>query len=174
MKDKLAHAINEQINKEYYSAFLYLAMSEWFSSQGLPGAANWTYLQYLEELSHAQNLYAYLQYRGVPVVLKQIDDPSGSWSSPLDVFEHVLRHEQLVTASINDLADLAQADKDHAAAIFLQWYVIEQVEEEASVQEIIDRLTWIQDSKNGLMRLDDRLAKRTFTPPVVPGLPGSE
>lgn len=171
MKKELTDAMSAQINKEYYSAFLYLAMSNWFNLKGLRGAANWTYVQYLEELAHAQNLFHYMQYRSENVAFKQIDDPSGNWDSALDVFRHVLKHEQFVTDSINNLATVALKVNDHAAYIFLQWYVSEQVEEEANANDIIARLELAGDNTNALLMIDDQLGARTFAAPVVPGIP---
>jgi len=140
MKLILSQAFSAQINKEYFSAFLYLAMSNYFANNGLKGAANWTYVQYQEELAHAQNLVHYLHARSESVTYAAIADPSGAWSSPLEVFEAVLEHEHLITESIGNLATLAMQSGDHAAYIFLQWYVTEQVEEEGNVQDLIDKL----------------------------------
>ena len=171
MKKELTDAMSAQINKEYFSAFLYLAMSNWLNQKGLRGAAKWTYVQYQEELAHAQNLYHYMQYRNESVAFSQIDDPSGNWNSPLDVFRHVLRHENLVTDSINSLATVAMKVNDHASYIFLQWYVSEQIEEEANASDIISRLELAGDNTNALLMIDDQLGARTFVAPVVPGIP---
>ena len=173
MHQELSKAMSDQINKEYFSAFLYLAMSDWFNEKGLSGAANWTYVQYQEELAHAQNLFHYMQFRDETVSFKAIADPSGSWQSPLDVFKHVLAHEKLVTDSINSLATTAMKANDHAAYIFLQWYVSEQVEEESSAKEIITRLELANGNTTALLMIDDQLGARAFTPPVVPGIPGA-
>jgi ferritin len=170
MNEKLSQAFSAQINKEYYSAFLYLAMSDYFANNGLKGAANWTYIQYQEELAHAQNLVHYLHARNETVRLAQIDDPSGTWSGPLTVFEAVLAHEKLVTASISDLATLAMQTGDHAAYIFLQWYVSEQVEEEGNANDIIDKLKLANGNPNALLMIDSQLQARTFVAPVVPGI----
>lgn len=174
MKQPLAQAFSEQINKEYYSAFLYLAMSDYFANNGLKGAANWTYVQYQEELAHAQNLVLYLHTRSESASFAAIADPSGSWSSPMEVFEAVLEHEQMVTESISNLATLAMQTNDHAAYIFLQWYVSEQVEEESNVNEIIDKLKLANGNPNALLMIDSELATRTFVAPIVPGItPGA-
>ena len=170
MNAKLSKAFSEQINKEYFSAFLYLAMSNWFTAKGLKGSANWTYVQYREELTHAQNLYHYLETRNMQASFKVIADPSGDWESPLAVFKKILEHEQYVTSLINDLATLAMKSNDHAAYIFLQWYVSEQVEEEGNANDIIARLELAGDNTNALLNIDDQLAARIFTPPVVPGI----
>ena len=170
MNVKLLQAFHEQINKEYYSAFLYLSMSNWLNEKGLPGAANWNYVQYQEELAHAENLFRYLQYRDESVALMPIDKPDDSWDSVLDLFKHVLAHEKIVTASINSLTTTAMQANDHAATIFLQWYVSEQVEEEATASDLIQKYTMAGDDPNGLLMLDAQLAARTFVAPTVPGV----
>ena len=170
MNAELSQAISDQINKEYYSAFLYLAMSNWCSDQGYKGAANWMYVQYLEELSHAQGFFQYMQTRSELVRFKAIDDPSGDWSNLLDIFKKTLAHEQFVTDSINNLATIAMKANDHAAYIFLQWYVTEQVEEEGNANDMIDRLTIAADNTNALLNIDDQLAARVFAAPVIPNL----
>jgi ferritin len=170
MKLILSQAFSAQINKEYFSAFLYLAMSNYFANNGLKGAANWTYVQYQEELAHAQNLVHYLHARSESVTYAAIADPSGAWSSPLEVFEAVLEHEHLITESIGNLATLAMQSGDHAAYIFLQWYVTEQVEEEGNVQDLIDKLKLANSNPNALLMIDSQLAARTFVAPVVPGV----
>lgn len=171
MNDKLSQAFSAQINKEYYSAFLYLAMSSWLNDQGLPGASKWTYVQYQEELAHAQNLFHYLNYRNVPATFKAIDDPSGSWDSALAVFKNVLAHELLVTESIGNLATLAMQTGDHAAYVFLQWYISEQVEEESNANDIIRKLELAGSQTDALLTIDNQLGTRTFMAPVVPGIP---
>ncbi len=168
MNAELSQAMSAQINKEYYSAFLYLAMSNWCTAKGLKGAANWMYVQYLEELSHAQGIYQYMQTRSEPVSFSAIDDPSGDWSDLLDVFKKTLAHEQFVTDSINNLATIAMKVNDHAAYIFLQWYVTEQVEEEGNANDWIDRLTLAADNTNALLNIDDQLGARVFAAPVIP------
>ncbi|HAL74304.1 MAG TPA: ferritin [Clostridiales bacterium] len=171
MNEKLLKAFSEQINKEYYSAFLYLAMSNWLNDNGLPGAAKWTYVQYQEELVHAQNLFHYLQYRDVPATFKAIADPSGNWENELAVFKNVLAHEKLVTESIGNLATLAMKANDHAAYNFLQWYISEQVEDESNATNIIQKLQIAGDNGGALLTIDTELGTRVFTAPTVPGLP---
>ena len=171
MNEKLLKSFSEQINKEYYSAFLYLAMSNWCNERGLRGMAKWIYVQYQEELAHAQNLFHYLQYRNEVATFKAIADPSHVWESPLAVFRNTLAHEQLVTDSINKLTTLAMKVSDHAAYTFLQWYVSEQVEEEPNASDIISRLVLAAENTNALLMIDDQLGLRTFMPPVVPGIP---
>ncbi|NLN45471.1 MAG: ferritin [Clostridiaceae bacterium] len=171
MNEKLVKAMNEQINKEIYSAFLYLAMSEWAMQKGLKGAAHWLYVQYLEEMAHGQNIYRYLQVRGDPVELYPVAKPESGWNSLLEVYRDVLAHEKTVTASIANLANISQDVRDHATSIFLEWYVTEQVEEEGNATDIIQRLQLAGDNLSGLLMIDTELSARTFAPPVVPGLP---
>lgn len=170
MNAQLSKAFSEQINREYYSAFLYMVMSNWFNNKGLRGAANWTYVQYQEELAHAQNLFHYLQIRDEDATFAAIADPSDQWDSPLAVYRHVLAHEKKVTEWIGQLATLAMQSGDHAAYIFLQWYVTEQVEEEGNATDIIHRLELAGDNTNALLMIDDQLKMRTFIAPVVPGI----
>lgn len=157
-------AINKQINEELYSAYLYLSMSSWFDSIGLKGFANWMKVQFEEEMEHAMKFYNYLQFQGAEVKLMAISEPPHQWKSPLDAFEQTLAHEQHITKCINDLADLAENLRDRATQNFLQWFIDEQVEEEANDREIIDRLKLIGDNTNGLFMLDRELAGRTHTP----------
>lgn len=171
MNPKLVNAFCEQINKEYYSAYLYLAMSDWFTGKGLKGAAHWTYVQYQEELMHAQAMYHYLHARNERARLAAVADPSVEWTSIQHVFAKILDHERYVTESIGNLATLAMQVGDHAGYIFLQWFISEQVEEEGNVSEIIDKLTLAGDNPNALLLIDSQLAARTFVAPVIPGLP---
>ncbi len=166
---KMADALNEQINKEMYSAYLYMAMSAASESRGLKGFANWFMVQYEEEMSHAMKIYHYLLGQGADVMLKSIAEPPSDFKSPLDMFEKTLAHEQMVTKSINDLMDVAISEKDHATQIFLQWYVTEQIEEEANDHEIIDKLNLVGDSAQGLFMIDAELSKRVFVPPAAEG-----
>ena len=156
-------ALNEQINKEMYSAFLYMAMSSYSESNGLKGFANWFMVQYYEEMEHAMRIYKYLQDQGEQVILQAIDQPQSKFESPMDMFQKTLAHEQLVTKSINDLVDIAIAEKDHASQIFLQWFVTEQIEEEANDNEIIDKLKLAGQDGNGLFMIDKELGARVFT-----------
>ncbi len=159
---KMSDALNAQINAEMYSSYLYLSMESYFQSLSLAGFAGWMRAQVQEELMHAMKFYDFVNERGGRVVLDSIEKPETSWQSPLAAFEHILRHEQMVTGLINDLVELAMAEKDHATHIFLQWFVTEQVEEEASVGEVVDRLRLIGDNSSGLFLLDAELGKRVF------------
>lgn len=170
MKKELSDAFSAQINKEYFSAFLYLSMSDYFANHGLKGAANWTYVQYQEELAHAQNLVHYLHVRNESASFKAIAEPKGQYKDPLSVFVAVLKHEATVTESIGQLATLALQCNDHAAYNFLQWYITEQVEEEGNVNDILDKLKMADNNPNALLLIDSQLATRTYVEPVVPGV----
>lgn len=159
---KVADAINSQINAELFSAYLYLSMSAYFHDINLPGFAKWMEVQAGEECLHAKKFYDYLAERGGRVLLKPIDGPDTEWKSPRDVFEATYKHEQKVTGLINDLTNLAIEEKDHATAIMLQWFVSEQVEEEASASELLERIKLVGDSGNGLFMLDRELGQRTL------------
>jgi ferritin len=153
-------AINEQIQKEYHSSYLYLAMAAYCEANNLPGAAQWMRVQSREELSHAMKLFEHMVDRGGRVTLQAIPQPPAEYKSALDVFEKVLAHEQLVTASIHKLYALALKENDYPAQVMLQWFVTEQVEEEKSATEVVDQLKMIGDSTNGLLMLDRGLGKR--------------
>ena len=164
LSEKMEKALNEQLNAEMYSAYLYLSMSAHFKGISLNGFANWMMVQAQEEMEHAMKFYNFIQERGGTVTLKSIDGPPTSWNSPLAVFEAVLEHEQKVTGLINDLVDLAIAEKDHASNIFLQWFVTEQVEEEDNASEAINQTKMVKEDKSGLFMLDRELGQRTYTP----------
>lgn len=166
LKAKMLKALNGQINAEMYSSYLYLGMEAYFQSISLSGFASWMRGQVQEELFHGMKFYDFVFERGGKVNLQTIKKPESTWKSPLDAFKHVLEHEQLVTSLINDLADLAIAEKDHATLNFLQWFIAEQVEEEASAGEIVDKLKLIKNDSSGLFMLDAEMGKRVFTPPA--------
>lgn len=161
LSQKMQDALNKQINAELYSSYLYLAMSSNFEASNLHGSAKWTRIQAQEEYAHAMKLYEYIIQRGGRATLSAIDAPPAQWPSPLATFEEIYKHELKVTALINGLVELAAAEKDHAAGVFLQWFVNEQVEEEASADQIVQMLRMIGDSKNGLFMVDHQLSKRT-------------
>mmetsp|Transcript_14751 Transcript_14751/g.7218 ORF Transcript_14751/g.7218 Transcript_14751/m.7218 type:complete len:171 (-) Transcript_14751:68-580(-) len=165
LKAKMLKALNGQINAEMYSSYLYLSMEAYFQSISLGGFAGWMRSQVQEELFHGMKFYDFVCERGGRVTLDTIKKPDSSWKSPMVAFKQILKHEQLVTSLINDLVDLAIAEKDHATLNFLQWFVAEQVEEEASVGEVVDKLKLIKEDTSGLFLLDAELGKRVFTPP---------
>lgn len=164
---KMEKAINEQINKEFYSEFLYLAMKAYFADKNLQGFANWLDVQVQEERAHAFGMYDYLIERGGNIELLAIDKPEVEGTSPLGIFEQILKHEQYVTSSINHLMDVAEEVKDRAALSFLDWYLKEQVEEESSVGKVLSTLKLIGDDKKALLMLDKDLATRVFNPPII-------
>lgn len=166
---KVEKALNEQINAEMYSSYLYLSMASDMEGKSLQGFAHWMKSQAQEELFHAMKFYDYLAERGGRVTLKAIEGPQTSWKSPIDMVAHVYKHEQHVTALINAIMDLAIREKDHATVNFLQWFVKEQVEEEASADEILQKLKLIDGKGNGLFMIDKDLAARVplFTFPVA-------
>jgi ferritin len=164
LKTKVAESLNSQINAELYSSCLYLSMESYFHSVSLSGFAAWMRVQVQEELLHAMKLYDFVGSRGGRVVLEAIAKPDADWESPLAAFEHVLRHEEGITARINNLMDIAASEQDHATKIFLQWFVSEQVEEEAGVSEILSKLRLIRSDSSGLFMLDAELGKRVFVP----------
>lgn len=163
---RVQDAINDQINFELYSAYIYYSMQSWFQNQGLSGFANWTAVQVKEEMSHAQIMFNYVNERGGRVLLKDIDGPSNEWESPLHIFRTVLEHEQIVTSRINKIMDLAIEIKDHATVQWLQWFVGEQVEEEAAASEIVSKLEWANDAPGVMFQLDGELGARVFNLPA--------
>ncbi len=164
LKDKIQDALNGQLNAEMYSSYLYLSMSAYFQSNDFAGFANWMRVQAQEELMHAMKFYDYINERGGRVTLKEIEAPITEWDSPAAAFGHVFKHEQKVTGLINGLVDLALEEKDHATNNFLQWFVSEQVEEEASANEVLQKVKRVGKEGNGLFMLDQELAQRVFTP----------
>lgn len=160
MSSKMSAALNRQLNAEAYSSYLYLSMAAWFESQNLMGMGKWMRAQSHEEYAHAVKFFDHLIQRGAKVSLTGIDAPPVQWKSALACFEEVLKHEQKVTALIHHLAELAEGAKDRATMSFLQWFITEQVEEEANAGEIVAVLRMIKDSAGGLLQLDHRLGHR--------------
>ena len=163
---KMQDAFNDQITAEFFSAHLYLSMSSYLESIDLPGFASWMRVQYQEEISHGMTMFDYVIERDGRAIVQAIDTPQAEWSNVLAVFEGSLEHEQKVTGLINNLMDIALSEKDHAANIFLQWFVIEQVEEEATAKGIVQKLKMLGNSKAGLFQIDKELGSRVFTPPA--------
>ena len=166
---EMQDALNVQINAEIYSAYLYLSMSAYFEYHGLKGFANWMRVQWQEELFHATKMIGYVQERGGRVLLSPVDGPPTEWDSPLAAFKQTAEHEYNVTSRINDLVDLAIKESDHATRSFLMWYVNEQVEEESSVDAVIQKLKIVGEAGPGLFLLDNELAQRVFAPPAASG-----
>ncbi|MDD5758734.1 MAG: ferritin [Desulfobulbaceae bacterium] len=166
MSQKMQDALNAQINAEWYSAYLYLAMNSYFTSVNLVGMATWMRVQTQEEMFHGSKMYDFVNERGGRAILHAIDQPPASWDSPLAVFENALAHEEKVTSLINDLVDLSMKERDHATTIFLQWFVTEQVEEEANASGIVCKLKMIGQDASSLFALDQELGQRVFTLPA--------
>jgi ferritin len=160
ISEKMNKAINEQVNKELYSAYLYAGMAAYAASLSLNGIANWFKIQTKEEIEHATKFMNYINEQGGKIVLKTIDAPDQKFTSVASLFEETLKHEKLVTASIHGLVALAKKDGDVATEIFLQWYVTEQVEEEANPAEILQKLTIGGKTGNSLLILDGILGQR--------------
>lgn len=167
LSPKMEQALNQQLNAELYSAYLYLSMAAYFFSINLNGFANWMTVQNLEETAHAMKFYHFINERGGRIRLETIAQPGTEWSTPLEVFQETLTHEEKVTGLINSLVDLAIAERDHASNAFLQWFITEQVEEEASANEVIQNLQRAGNDPNSLFMLDRELGARVFTPPAA-------
>ncbi len=167
LNEKMEKAFNDQINKELYSEYLYLSMQAYFERLNLKGFVNWFTVQVQEEHAHAMGMFNYVHERGGKVELDAIDKPETDWDSPLACFEQVLEHEEYVTSRINALMDVADEVKDRAALSFLDWYLKEQVEEEANVGGVLATLKLIGNDANALLLLDKELATRTFVAPVI-------
>ena len=157
---KVEIALNDQIRKEIYSSYLYLSMAAQFASMNLNGFAHWMKIQAGEETKHGMKIYEHLNERGGRVILQQIDAPPPTWKSAKEMFQDAYQHEQKVTKSINKIVELARAEKDNATEIFLQWFVSEQVEEEASANEILQKLQLAGENPVTLLMFDAELGKR--------------
>ena len=160
ISQKIQKALNEQLNAEFYSSYFYLSMSAYFESKDLQGFAQWFRLQADEEYAHAMKIFDYVYQIGGEVKLMKIDGPKTNWDSFLEVFQDTFEHEQKVTKSINDLLELSYAEKDHATVNFLQWFVSEQVEEEATAMQNVKKMEMIGDDKAGLFMIDKELGGR--------------
>jgi ferritin len=160
ISEKMVKALNEQVNAELYSAYIYSAMQAYFLSKNLEGFANWMCVQTKEENSHAEKFYKYINERNGRIELEAIAKPQKDWSSVLDAFEAAYEHEQYITGRINSLVELARSEKDYATESFLKWFIDEQVEEEANALKIVETLKMIKDSAGSLLMLDHQMAKR--------------
>ena len=160
LKDKIQKSLNAQMNFELSSSYLYLAMAAYFEGENLNGFAHWMKLQSGEEYGHAMKIYGYINQRNGRVNLAKIDAPKSEWKSASEVFSETLKHEKSVTKSIDELVDVAIEEKDHATNAFLQWFVTEQVEEEATATNILNKIKLVGDNKNGLFLLDRELGMR--------------
>lgn len=169
LSEKMQKSLNQQVNAELFSSYLYFSMAAYFESLSLKGMASWMRVQAQEELVHVGKYFDYMTDRGARVLLGSIEAPQAEWGSPKAAFDAALAHEQKVTGMINKLVTLAKQESDHATENFLQWFVAEQVEEEASADEVVQKLKLVGKSVEGLLYLDDKLGVRTFAPPAAPG-----
>lgn len=160
----LEDALNEQVNNEYFSAFLYLSMASYFESINMLGMASWMRMQYEEEIMHGMKIIDMIIDMEGRVVLKQIDGPPTDFESVISVFEQTLEHERNVTKMINEIYSLARKESNYAVQSALQWFIDEQVEEEKSVLEIVNQLKMIGDETTPLLMLDNKLGVRTDSP----------
>ncbi|WP_281272374.1 ferritin [Paenibacillus sambharensis] len=166
MNDTLSEALNDQMNFEFYSAQVYLAMAGYCSGESLDGFANFFIVQAEEERFHAMKIYKYLNDRGIRVQITGMEDIRNDYGSVLDAFEHAYDHEKIVTKRIYHLSDLAMNDREHATIQFLKWFIDEQVEEESMFDSIINKLKRIDKDSNAFFMMDNDFAQRVFTPPA--------
>ena len=168
MKESLTKAYSTQANAEWYSAYLYLAMSTHADSIGLKGFANWLYCQYKEEMAHGDHMYEYIGERGEKATFSAIAMPEKTeWASLTELFEDALHHEQKVTRLINDIATLSVKENDHASYNFINWYVDEQVEEESAAEEIVSTLKFVKEDPIAVYNMDKELQARVFVNPFA-------
>lgn len=168
LSKRMEEEINKQINAELYSAYLYQAMAAYFENRNLKGFANWMSVQAKEEMTHAMKFYRFINERGGKVSFFGIDAPKTDWESLVDIFRNILEHEKYVTGRINLLMNIAVEEKDHATANELQWFVAEQVEEEANASEILEQLKFINGEGSGVFMLDRELKTRVFVDSTLP------
>lgn len=166
LSKKLEDALNEQINAELWSGYLYLAMAMNFEAEGRAGLANWFRIQFKEEQAHAEIFINYVNQRGGRVVLKPIAEVPEKWECPVCAFQDTLAHEQKVTAMINNLYSMAQEEKDYGTMERLNWFVAEQLEEEETAQQWLDKFKLVGDNGMGIYMLDQELASRTYNTPA--------
>ncbi len=164
LKKSMEKALNRQLNREFESSYLYLSMSAWLESKSLVGMAAWMRIQTLEEMDHVMRFYNHIHQRGGSVKFEAVPAPQATWKSPLAVFEGALEHERKISRSIHQLVDLGVKDGDHPTQSFLQWFVAEQVEEEATADEIVSQLKLVGNSGSGLLLLDQTLGARKVEP----------
>ena len=169
LKEKIEKAFNDQVNAEVYSAYLYWSMAAALEDMQLKGCASWMRVQAQEEMTHAAKFYDYILERGGRVKLTAIAAPPTEWKDVQAIFEETLKHEQHVTSLINGLADLTAAEKDYAGSNFLQWFVNEQVEEEATAQEVLGMVRMASANPGSLFMLDNQMGQRVFTAPTSQG-----
>ena len=167
ISEKMLKALNKHLNEEFYSSYLYLSMAAYFEAKNLKGFANWMRIQANEEQMHGMKFFNFILQKGGKVSLTEIGAPKIEWKSISEVFADTLKHEQKISSLINKLVETALLEKDYATHTFLQWFVTEQVEEEANVEEIIQKIEMIGDNKSGLYMLDNELGARAAAPATV-------
>ncbi|MDR1167278.1 MAG: ferritin [Heliobacteriaceae bacterium] len=167
INEQIENILNEQINKEFYSAYLYLAMSAFFNESGFFGLANWTKVQAREEIDHGMIIFDHILERNGDVMLKEINAPDVEFTTPLEVFTLAYEHEKTVTASIDEIAKDSQDECDFATRNFINWYIKEQIEEEAQTLDIVNRLKLFGDDKAALYHIDAELGLRVYEPPAL-------
>ena len=163
---KVRDGFNKQIQHELFSAYLYLSMAAWFHSKGMDGMAQWFRVQTLEEMEHAMKFFDHIIERDGEVELLEIEKPQTEWDSPLDAMKAAYKHEQFITGKINDLVTLSKSENDYASGSLLQWFVDEQVEEEANASKNVQNVEMVGDSGNGLLMVDREMGTRTYTMPA--------
>jgi ferritin len=169
INEKIQEAFNEQIKHELESAYLYLSVAAYFHSLGLDGMAQWMRVQSQEEMVHAMKFFDHIRERDGTVELHALAEPKRKWASPLEAFQDAYKHEQFITSKINELVKLAREEDDLPAGVLLQWFVTEQVEEEASASKVAQMVERVGDSGHGILMLDRELGARTFTMPAAEG-----
>lgn len=167
LSERMAEMLNQQIQKELYSEYFYLSMKAYFADENLDGFANFFDVQVKEERFHAMKFFDYVIQAGSKVTLETLEAPPNTFTSAEDVFQKTYDHEKFVTESIYKLVDLAIEERDHKTNAFLQWFVNEQIEEEATMDGVLKKLKLINNDPNGLFALDTELAKRVFNPPLA-------
>ena len=165
LTSQMEEALNDQLNAELASDYLYLSMAAYFEDQNLEGFGQWMQIQAREEFAHAMKIYSFIQSRGGRVVLGALEAPQHDWDSPLAAFSAALDHERMITSRINVLVDLANEVKDNATLQFLMWFVAEQVEEEETASRVVDRLKLMGDAPGGLFIMDNELGLRVASAP---------
>lgn len=173
IKEKVLKALNKQINEEIYSAYLYASMRAYYEKLNLKGFANWLRIQVQEELFHARKFESYIYERGGEVEFYEIKEPTKSWKNPVDAFEAVYKHECHITECINKLAEIAEKEGDRSVRIFLDWFINEQVEEEANADEILQKLQMVKDAPGGIYWIDKDLGQRTINPMIIADITGA-
>lgn len=166
MNPRVEKALNEQIHAEFFSFYLYLSVSAYFTANHLDGFAHWMRIQAQEESNHAMKLFDYINERGGTVELLPLDGPAREWPSASAAVEAVLNHERAISARINALVDLANGENDHATTVILHWYVNEQVEEEATAETLYHQVKMVESSPHGLLMIDRELAGRPAPAPI--------